>query len=107
MESNRVLHIAEIPHENGQVRFRYERYLSPDRKKWIRHGLFKAYHVNGQLASEGVYEHGVEVGIWRDFHDNGQLAAEGEYKQGKRSGVWNFYSRTGELEGEEMMDDTE
>lgn len=89
------LNIAEIPHENGTVRFRYSRYLSMDKTKWIRHGLFRAYHPNGTLASEGNYVHGLETGAWNDFHPNGQLAAEGVYSKGEKIGVWKYWSENG------------
>lgn len=90
-----MLHIAEIPYESGGLQFRYSRKLSEDGARWIRHGLFTAFHKNGQRASEGVYEHGLETGVWRDYHDNGQLAAEGEYVDGKEHGTWRFWDRDG------------
>jgi hypothetical protein len=67
------LNIAEIPHENGGMRFRYARKMSPDGSRWIRHGLFVAYHPNGVKASEGSYEEGVEQGAWRDYHGTASL----------------------------------
>jgi antitoxin component YwqK of YwqJK toxin-antitoxin module len=87
------LNIAEIQFDSGELHYRYSRYLAEDGKKWIRHGLFTAYHKNGQLASEGHYIHGVEHGVWRDFHENGQRAAEGNYENGKEIGesrYWNI-----------------
>lgn len=89
------LNIAEIPYEGGGIRYRYSRYLDADGKRWIRHGLFTAYHPNGQLASEGQYIDGVEAGLWRDFHENGQLAAEGEYAHGNEVGVWRYWNEDG------------
>ena len=89
------LTIAEIPYENGGLRFRYARRLSSDGSRWIRHGRFEAYHPNGEMASEGEYSDGVEHGIWRDYHDNDQLAAEGAYDQGEEVGVWRFWSSDG------------
>lgn len=89
------LNIAEILYENGVVQFRYARYLSPDGSRWIRHGLFVAYHANGQVASEGNYEHGAEQGHWRDYHVNGILAAEGEYQAGVEVGEWMFWNSDG------------
>src|SRR5262245_40075089 len=50
-----VLHIAEIPYENGTIRFGYARILSADGTRWIKHGLFSAHHPNGTLSSEGMY----------------------------------------------------
>ena len=92
------LHIAEIPYETGEVRFRYSRYLSEDGTQWIRHGLFRAYHPNGNLASEGNYVDGAEHGDWRDYHDNGQVAAQGVYERGQEVGLWSFWDADGSLE---------
>jgi antitoxin component YwqK of YwqJK toxin-antitoxin module len=92
------LEIAEIPHENGTVRFRYARYLSDDGTRWIRHGLFVAYSEDGAVRSEGHYEHGLEHGEWKDFHPNGQIAAHGRYERGKEVGDWQFWKPDGTLE---------
>lgn len=95
-----VLSIAEIPYDTGELRFRYSRYLSEDGRQWMRHGLFRAFHRSGALASEGEYEHGTEMGIWRDYHENGRIASEGEYRQGEEHGVWRFWLDDGTLEKE-------
>ena len=89
------LHIAEISYPSGTVRFRYSRYLAEDGSTWVRHGLFRAHHEDGSLASEGNYEHGLEHGLWRDFHANGQLAAEGSYSNGEQIGAWQYWSADG------------
>ena len=89
------LNIAEIPYENGKIRFRYSRYMSGDGLRWVRHGLFRAYHENGALASEGAYVDGVEHGPWRDFHDNGQLAADGQYDHGREVDAWKYWNKDG------------
>jgi antitoxin component YwqK of YwqJK toxin-antitoxin module len=95
------LNIAEILHDTGGIHYRYSQYPSPDGAQWIRHGLFVAYHKNGQTASEGNYVDGLEEGLWRDFHENGQLAAEGRYSKGKEVGKWRFWNTAGSLESEE------
>ncbi|HYC62642.1 MAG TPA: hypothetical protein VEK79_24035 [Thermoanaerobaculia bacterium] len=105
MSNKDVLQIAEIPYDTGEIHFRYSRYLASDRTKWIKHGLFRAYHKNGQVASEGEYEDGVEVGVWRDYHENGQIAAEGEYKRGKESGRWRYWTSNGDIEREAIYFD--
>lgn len=89
------LNIADIPYPSGGIQFRYSRYLSSDGAKWIRHGLFQAFHENGALASEGMYEHGAEQGIWRDYHSNGKLAAEGKYESGNETDIWQYWSPEG------------
>lgn len=102
-----VMHIAEIPYDTGELRYRYERYLSQDAARWIRHGLFCAYWKNGQLKSEGLYEHGFETGVWSDYHENRQLAARGEYVRGKQQGVWQFWGPDGNEEQSVQYDDGE
>jgi antitoxin component YwqK of YwqJK toxin-antitoxin module len=92
------LSIAEIPYETGQVHYRYSRYLSDDGERWIRHGLFRAYYIDGTLASEGSYHHGLEHGLWRDYHVNGRLAAEGRYDCGVEVGTWSYWNPSGRPE---------
>jgi antitoxin component YwqK of YwqJK toxin-antitoxin module len=96
------LNIAEITHDSGAVKCRYGRYIADDGKRWIRHGLFRAYHEDGKLASEGHYEHGVEHGWWRDFHENGQLAAEGQYDSGQEmAGTWRYWNSDGVVQNDD------
>ena len=90
-----TLNIAEIYYESGEIHYRYSRYLSEDGTKWIRHGLFLAYHKNGKVASEGNYNHGIEHGNWKDFHENGQIAAEGQYNLGQEHGEWKYWDSDG------------
>jgi antitoxin component YwqK of YwqJK toxin-antitoxin module len=96
-----TLHIAEILDEGGALKYRYSRYLSPDGQRWIRHGLFVAYHPNGRVATEVTYEHGAEHGPSRDYHPNGVVAAEGHYAGGKQVGEWRYFRDDGTLEGSE------
>ena len=92
------LQIAEIPFEEGGIRYRYARKMSADGSRWIREGLFQAFHPNGMLASEGIYREGLEDGAWRDFHENGQLAAEGVYRGGKEAGPWQYWNADGSVD---------
>ena len=96
-----TLWIAEIPYEDGTIRFRYSRVLSPDGTRWIKDGLFQQFHPNGMLASEGEYVEGQEHGPWTDYHPNGQMAARGYYKNGKEVGRWEFWDENGVPETEE------
>lgn len=48
--------------------------------------------LNGNLASEGNYLHGLEQRVWRDYHENGQLASEGSYENGVEVGEWGFWN---------------
>lgn len=62
MEEN-TLHIAEILYETGEIHFRYSRKMSDDKTKWIRDGLFTEYYQNGNIASTGLYDNGLENGL--------------------------------------------
>ena len=90
MDDDGILHIAEIPYEDGTIRFRYARILSADGTRWIKHGLFSAHHPNGTLSAEGMYVNGQEHGLWTEYHSNGQMAAKGYYANGKRWAIGNF-----------------
>jgi antitoxin component YwqK of YwqJK toxin-antitoxin module len=92
------LQVAEIPFEEGGIRYRYARKLSADGSRWIREGLFQAFHPNGTLATEGIYREGLEDGAWRDFHENGLLAAAGVYRDGKEAGPWQYWNADGSVE---------
>lgn len=93
-----VLHIAEIPYEDGTIRFRYARILSADGTRWIRHGLFSAHHPDGTLASEGMYVDGQEHGLWINYHPNGKMAARGHYANGKEVGPLGILDSDGSPE---------
>ena len=87
------LYIVEIPYDNGNIRYRYSRFLSEDGTHWVRHGLFIAYYENGVIASEGMYTNGLEDGLWIDYYDNGQLAAKGYYKNGEQLDGWEYWAK--------------
>lgn len=90
------LYLAEIFYDTGEIKFRYSRILSADKTRWIRHGLFREYHKNGQIISEGMYENGEESGLWHDYYENGNLAAKGNYKGGVEVGEWKYWDLNGE-----------
>ncbi|NDV97285.1 hypothetical protein D0T84_20615 [Dysgonomonas sp. 521] len=101
MEKDNTLHIAEIPYETGALRFRYSRKMSEDKTKWIRDGYFEEYYENGNIASHGNYQDGLETGLWTDYHENGMKAAEGHYEKGKEAGIWNYWDEDGNIEASE------
>ena len=103
MKNSVELYIAEIPYETGEIHFRYSRRMSEDGIKWIRDGLFTEFYRNGNIASMGHYDNGLENGHWKDYHENGQIAAEGDYVNGKEIGKWTYYDEHGNLEDEEIF----
>lgn len=91
-----ALQVAEIPYESQtNLRYRYVYYVSPNDDSIVKHGEFKAFYPNGAIASEGVYEHGLEQGVWREFYENGRLAAQGSYQNGQRGEDWLFWGEDG------------
>ncbi len=89
------MHLAEIPYETGELRFRYTRMLSDDCTRWIRHGLFCGYHRNGTVISEGHYALGCEGVVWRDFDETGAPPTEGHCFDGAETGEWRFRDAAG------------
>ena len=60
-------------------------------------GIWKEYHKNGQLSSQGNYKDFKHDGLWRTYHDNGQLRSEELYKDGELiSETW--WDKNGERE---------
>ena len=103
-KDDKILYIAEILYETGEVHFHYSRKMSDDGIQWIRHGKFTEYHQNGNLISVGFYDEGLESGYWKDYHENGNIAAEGHYKAGREVGKWLYYDECGKLESEEIFE---
>jgi antitoxin component YwqK of YwqJK toxin-antitoxin module len=56
----------------------------------INVGLWKFWHENGKLSSEGEYRNGEREGLWKFWNENGELSSEGEYINGEREGLWKF-----------------
>ena len=69
-------------------------------------GLWRAYHQNGQLKSEGKYTAGLKEGLHKEWEENGILSVEGYYANGKANGLMKWYHEKGHLAGEgKMIDD--
>ena len=49
-------------------------------------GLWKHYHENGKLISEGNYKDYRQENLWKFYYKNGKLKTEGNYKDGKEEG---------------------
>ncbi len=46
---------------------------------------------------EGTYQDGEATGVWKYYHDNGNMASEGRLVNGLKVGQWKFYNRSGRL----------
>ena len=103
-------------YENGQVR---ERRNFDENGSFT--GVFKSFHENGHLKSEGQYENGAMDGKWKfffksgnikeiifyknnvengpfiEYHENGKIAAEGTYINELENGLLKIYDDKGNL----------
>ncbi len=62
----------------------------------LRHGTAKSWYSNGQLQSEGQYEHHKRVGHFRFWHPNGQISSEGNFADDNYTGLWVWWHENGQ-----------
>jgi hypothetical protein len=76
----------------------------------FRTGIWKSWHKNGPLSSEGAYNPttGFRTGIWRQWQENGELAFERTYDPttGFCTGTWKSWHKNGQLSSEGAYDPT-
>lgn len=61
-----------------------------------KHGIWKEYYDHtGELMIEEEYNHGVSHGIYRCFHPNGKIWSEGRFENGRREGYFRVYDEKG------------
>lgn len=86
-------------YENGQME--YTGTFDPDGR---RHGDWKYWYDNGNLWSEGTFEHGDRAGNKKVYWPSGLLRYEGQYKDNREAGVWKFYNQEGRQDNEVDFD---
>lgn len=82
--------------DNGTPRAEYEVEQKGGRE--VKSGPYRAWHENGQPASEGAFSDDREVGRWKFFHPSGQPAATGSFARGERTGTWETFHASGAKE---------
>lgn len=60
-------------------------------------GLFKVYHMNGQLSQIGFMKDNYLDDTCKSFFDNAQLKTVEFYKDRKKEGTWQYFSKVGNL----------
>lgn len=75
-----------------------------DKGNPVKHGWFKSWYENSQVASEGDYREGLKQGAWIFYYDDGQKRLEAEYKDDQKHGNWVFWERTGAKQKEEKYE---
>ncbi len=64
----------------------------------LRDGIWRAWHDNGKLASEGAYQFDRQNGVWQYWHVNGAPFATGTFDFGVKHGWWVTYTDAGKPE---------
>jgi hypothetical protein len=64
-------------------------------KSNVRHGYYKVYHDNGNVALEHTYNHGVLDGAERIYHEDGSLSGNLSLKNGNYEGPFVYYHPEG------------
>lgn len=70
----------------------------------LRHGPYKAWHINGQISVQGDYEFGDAKGEFIWWHSNGQISLRGGYADGKHDGLWHWWHANGMKSAEGQYD---
>jgi uncharacterized protein len=67
------------------------------RKNNVRHGYYKIFHDNGNLAMEHTYTNGTLNGLEKIYHEDGTLSAELPLKDGDYHGHFVYYYPDGKV----------
>lgn len=70
-----------------------------------RHEIWKYYHKNGFLWSEGSYWYGKRKGFSTIYFEDGKKKMEGNYKEDIKIGIWKIWNRDGSLLKEINLDE--
>jgi antitoxin component YwqK of YwqJK toxin-antitoxin module len=60
-------------------------------------GKITTWYPNGQPQLEGLYAEGHQEGSWTWWFENGQKATSGEYRQGEAVGSWSWWTSAGKV----------
>lgn len=60
-------------------------------------GKWQYYYESGSIESEGIFVNDLPDGKWVWYHSSGSLKEEGNYDMGKRSGIWKSFDENGGL----------
>lgn len=64
-------------------------------KSNVRHGYYKVYHDNGNVALEHTYNHGALNGVETIFHEDGSLSGKLALENGSYEGPFVYYHPEG------------
>ena len=70
----------------------------------IKHGKFKLYFSNGNIAASGQIDSNKNTGKWQYYYESGSLESEGIFVNDLPEGKWVWYYVTGILKEEGYYD---
>lgn len=85
--------------KDGSRKREWEEHQAPD-GSWIKHGVWRAWHANGEPYLEGHFVDGQRHGLWLSWHVNGQMRGRSEYDHGKDTGTLMYWDDTGQQRSE-------
>ncbi len=90
-----VMPSMSCPIRTEEQRAGLEQWCATDRG--TRHGPYRRWYADGQIASEGEFAYDLRHGMWLEFHPNGVIREEGEYSDDERIGTWTTWGSDGEV----------
>ncbi|MCP4442148.1 MAG: toxin-antitoxin system YwqK family antitoxin [Aureispira sp.] len=91
------LKTVSLYNDSGKVE---EQYQVMRKQKEVKHGVYKFYHPNGQIAIECMYVEGKADGKEKVYYDNGQLESIAVLEKGVYHGSFFYYFEDGTLKQE-------
>lgn len=79
-------------HETGEL---YEVFYQD--KEGKKHGKYMRYHLEGSVAEELEYNHGLPAGTRKLYYEDGKLESESKYERGQLNGFHRVYYPSGKL----------
>jgi hypothetical protein len=95
--------ITSASYNTGAALYQGEQALADG--KWVRHGLWRAWHSDGKPWEEGAYHDGEEDGPWRWWYEDGTPLATGTFERGRHVGGWTYYHSSGQVMAEGAYED--
>lgn len=80
-------------YKNGNLKLE-EKYSKTERsriKKFVHHGEYKSFDVEGRMEEEGTYTNGKKEGCWKTF-ENGKIHSVKNYVNNELHGLYEFYN---------------
>lgn len=78
-----ITFLYENRNEDGNLYITGARKCKEDVTGWVKHGYFKSFHPNGNLADEGLFLDNVKHGLWRYHSENGDATYQEIYEHGE------------------------